>query len=204
MPLLGSARSAASPVRAAALFWPASGPRLHRDRKRRRRTRNGRTKRRKVPWPGSATSRNDSPCPPLPVSASRLAAQPQSLVLNPRPDHPLPPHGTDLPHLAPAQDQAMLFPPSHHPPEAPLHHPKGAFGKRMRQRKIPVQLGLTTRIRAREGLVMGRRPQQPPHQHPHLRPLPSLLHPRRSNPQQRTLQILLSGPHPQLHLHLPQ
>lgn len=52
-----------------------------------------------------------------------------------------------------------------------------------------MQLGLTTRIRARAGPVMGRRQQRPPHQHPHLRPLPSLLHPRRSNPQQRILQV---------------
>lgn len=145
-------------------------------------------RRRRVPWPGSAASRSVSRCLPLRARDS-LPVRPLSSVPNPRPGHPLPPHlGTDLP--LPAQAPATLCPPNHHPPEVPLHHPRGGFGGRMRQRRAPVRQDPRTRTRARTKPVMRRSLQPRPHQHPpHLCPHPPQPNPRRSSPRPRSLQV---------------
>lgn len=82
----------------------------------------------------------------------------------------------------------MLCPQNHHPPEAPLHHPRGGFGGRMRQRRAPVWWGPRIRTRTKARPVTRRSLQPQPH-HPRLCPHPPQPNPRRSSPQRRSLQV---------------
>lgn len=82
----------------------------------------------------------------------------------------------------------MLCPQNHHPPEAPLHHPRGEFGGRTRQRRAPVWWGLRTRPRARARPVTRGSLQPWPHRPPRLCPHPPQSSPRKSSPQ-RSLQV---------------